>query len=247
VALSAILVAGCGSAPLAAKPGAPRAGAPFRVLVFTRTLGFRHASIPDGVTAVQDLGREHRFSVDATDDAGAFTPSNLSRYRVVVFLSTTGDVLDGSQRDAFQGFTRRGGGFVGVHAAADALYDWPWYGSLLGAYFARHPAVQPARIRVEDRASPSTRGLPQSFTWTDEWYDFRANPRPSVHVLLSLDETSYEGGGMGTDHPIAWEHEFGGGRAWYTVLGHQSATFASPLFRSHLLGGIEYVVGRHRS
>ena len=130
------------------------------MLVFSRTAGFRHDSIPAGIAAVEDLGREHRFAVDATEDAASFTPSNLSRYRVVVFLSTTGNVLEGSQRDALQEFVRSGGGFVGVHAAADALYDWPWYGSLLGAFFARHPAVQPARIRVEDPASASTRGMP---------------------------------------------------------------------------------------
>jgi type 1 glutamine amidotransferase len=247
VALSVLALAGCGPPSAAGTSRAPRGPAPFRVLVFSRTLGFRHDSIPDGIAAIEALGLEHRFAVDATEDPGTFTPSTLSRYRVVVFLSTTGDVLEGSQRDALQAFVRRGGGFVGVHAAADALYDWPWYGSLLGAYFARHPAVQQARIRIEDTAAAATRGVPDPWTWTDEWYDFRSNPRPRVHVLLTLDEASYHGGGMGADHPLAWEHEFDGGRAWYTALGHESATFASPAFRSHLLGGIEYAAGRVRA
>jgi type 1 glutamine amidotransferase len=244
IALSVPALAGCGSPSVAGTSATPGVATPFRVLVFSRTLGFRHASIPAGVVAVEALGREHRFAVDASEDAGAFTPSSLSRYRVVVFLSTTGDVLEGAQRDAFREFVRHGGGFVGVHAAADTLYGWPWYGSLLGAYFARHPAVQQARVRVDDAAAASTRGVPDPWTWTDEWYDFKSNPRPHVQVLLTLDETSYQGGGMGADHPLAWEHEFEGGRAWYTALGHEPATFASPAFRSHLLGGIEYAAGR---
>jgi type 1 glutamine amidotransferase len=252
LAVSALALAGCGrpAAPGTSASGSAAAdaarAAPMRVLVFSRTLGFRHDSIPDGVAAVEELGREYGFTVDATEDAGAFTATNLARYRVIVFLNTTGDVLEGAQRDAFQGFVRRGGGFVGVHAAADALYDWPWYGGLLGAYFARHPAVQPARIRVEDPNDPSARAVPNPWTWTDEWYDFRSNPRPHVHVLLTLDESSYHGGGMGADHPLAWEHEYDGGRAWYTALGHRKETFASPVFRAHLLGGIEYAAGAGR-
>lgn len=214
-----------------------------RVLVFTRALGYRHASIPDGVAAIEELGRQHGFSVDSTEDAGAFTPSNLSHYRVLIFLSSTGEVLEGSQRTALQGFIHRGGGWVGIHAAADSLYDWPWYGSLLGTWFKSHPAIQQARIRVDDPNDPSTRGVPDPWTWTDEWYNFRSNPRPEVHVLLGLDETSYQGGTMGRDHPLAWEHEFEGGRAWYTALGHRSETYASPVFRSLLLGGIDYAAG----
>jgi type 1 glutamine amidotransferase len=181
--------------------------------------------------------------VDSTEDANAFTPARLARYRVVVFLSTTGDVLAGAQRDALRAFVLAGGGWVGVHSASDTLYDWPWYAGLVGAYFARHPAVQPARIRVEDPTQPSTRGLPNPWTRTDEWYDFRTDPRPNVHVLLSLDETSYSGGGMGADHPLAWYHQYDGGRAWYTGLGHTRQDYADPAFRAHLLGGIEYAAG----
>ena len=235
-------MAGCGSSTSAGTTASPRP-AQTRVLVFSRTLGYRHASIPDGIAAIEELGREHGFSVDSTEDAAAFTPANLSRYRVLVFLSSTGEVLEGSQRHALQGFIHRGGGWVGIHAAADSLYDWPWYGSLLGTWFASHPAIQPARVRVDDPKDPATRGLPNPWNWTDEWYNFRSDPRQHVHVLLTLDETSYEGGKMGSDHPLAWEHEFDGGRAWYTGLGHQPATFASPVFRSFLLAGIGYAAG----
>ncbi len=241
-AASALSLAACGPAVVRAPDAAP-GRTPARVLVFSRTLGFRHDSIPDGVAAVEALGRARGFAVDATEDAAAFSPGNLSRYRAVVLLNTTGSVLEGGQRDALQGFVRAGGGFVGVHSAADTLYDWPWYGSLVGAYFARHPAIQTARVHVEDPGHPSTRGLPDPWTWTDEWYDFRASPRPAVHVLLTVDEASYRDGAMGGDHPIAWCHPFDGGRAWYTALGHVREAYADPAFRVHLLGGIEYAAG----
>jgi len=227
-------------APHAAASGDARA---FRVLLYTRTLGFRHDSIPDGIAAVQALGRAHGFAVDTTEDADAFTPANLARYRVVLFLSTTGDVLQGAQRDALQDFVHAGGGWAGVHAAADTLYDWPWYGGLVGTWFARHPAVQQATIHVEDDSQPSTRGLPRTWVRTDEWYDYRTNPRPSVHVLLTLDERTYQGGGMGADHPIAWYHSYDGGRAWYTGLGHVREAYSDPAFLSHLLGGVAYAAG----
>ncbi|HEY7198675.1 MAG TPA: ThuA domain-containing protein [Candidatus Dormibacteraeota bacterium] len=241
-AASALSLAACvARAPDTAAPGG--AGPAFRVLVFSRTLGFRHDSIPDGIAAIQALGREHGFAVDATEDAERFTPAGLARYRVVLFLSTTGEVLQGAERDALQGFVRAGGGFVGVHAAADTLYEWPWYGELVGAYFARHPAIQPATVRVADATHPSTRGLPDPWNRTDEWYEFRTNPRPGVRVLLTVDESSYHGGGMGADHPVAWYHDFDGGRAWYTALGHVREAYTDPAFRAHLLGGIAYAAG----
>lgn len=244
-AASALGLAACAArAPDAGPGGRPAARAPaFRALVFSRTLGYRHDSIPDGIAAVEALGREHGFAVDGTEDAARFTPENLARYRVVMFLSTTGDVLEGAQRDALQGFVRGGGGFVGVHSATDTLYDWPWYGALVGASFARHPAIQTATVRVEDAGHPSTRRLPNPWTWTDEWYDFRASPRPGVHVLLTVDESSYHGGDMGADHPVAWYHDFDGGRAWYTALGHVREAYRDTVFRAHLLGGIAYAAG----
>ena len=243
-ALCLLIVVACGPAVVRAPTAASGGGvSALRVLLFTRTLGFRHDSIPDGIAAVEALGQAHGFGVDATEDADAFTPVNLAHYRVVLFLSTTGDVLQGAQRDALRGFVHGGGGWAGVHAAADTLYDWPWYGGLVGAWFARHPAIQQATIHVENGSQPSTRGLPNPWVWTDEWYDFRTNPRSSVHVLLTLDEGTYQGGGMGTDHPIAWYHEYDGGRAWYTGLGHVRQAYSDPAFLSHLLGGIAYAAG----
>src|SRR5919112_4355528 len=134
-----------------------------RVLVFSRTAGFRHSSIPNGIAAIRKLGQENGFSIDTTEDAGAFTSKNLARYRAVVFLNTTGDVLDPAQQDDFERYIQAGGGYVGVHSATDTEYDWPWYGRLAGAWFNGHPGnpnVRKGTFRVVDKNNPSTAGLP---------------------------------------------------------------------------------------
>jgi len=214
-----------------------------RVLAFSKTAAFRHGSIPAAVAAVEEIGLARGWTVDATEDAAVFTAANLANYDVVLFLLTTGDVLDDAQQVAFEDFIRAGGGWVGVHAASDTEYDWPWYGSLVGAYFRTHPAVQEATIRVTDSDHPSTRMLPERWVRTDEWYDFRANPRGDVHVLATLDETTYSTGIMGYDHPWSWCHHYDGGRAWYTAGGHTDQSYSEPLFREHLIGGIEFAAG----
>ncbi|MGL5864745.1 MAG: ThuA domain-containing protein [Dermatophilaceae bacterium] len=217
---------------------------PARVLAFSKAAGFRHSSISTALSAIDELGVANSFAVDRSENAADFTDANLARYDAVVFVSATGDVLNDEQQAAMERYIRGGGGYAGIHAAADAEYDWPWYGELVGAYFSKHPEVQPATIKVEDRRHPSTQGLAQTWVRTDEWYDFRTNPRSDVTVLLSLDENSYSGGGMGADHPIAWYHAFDGGRSWYTGLGHTDSSYAEPEFRAHLLGGIQYAIGR---
>ncbi|MGX1545950.1 ThuA domain-containing protein, partial [Streptomyces adustus] len=238
-ALGAALLLGCMTAPAQSDP----AHGAKRVLVFSKTAGFRHDSIPQGIEAVQQLGRANGFTVDTTEDAAAFTGKNLSRYDAVVFMSTTGDVLDAAQQDAFEGYVRHGGGYVGVHSAADTEYDWAFYGGLAGAYFQNHPAIQPATVNVEDRAHASTSHLGRTWERTDEWYNYRSNPREHAHVLASLDETSYTGGTMEGDHPIAWCQDYQGGRAFYTGGGHTKESYADPAFRQHLLGGIRWAIG----
>lgn len=214
-----------------------------RVLVFSKTAGFRHDSIPDGVAAIRSLGAEHGFAVDATEDASVFDDARLASYRAVVFLSTSGEILDGGQQAALRRYVEAGGGFVGVHSASDTEYEWPWYEGLVGAYFKGHPAVQPAAITVTDRAHASTRTLPARWERTDEWYNFRSNPRARVHVLATLNEATYTGGDMGADHPISWCQFYDGGRAWYTALGHTRESYSEPLFLQHLLGGIRFAAG----
>lgn len=243
---TAALLIGCVSGPAASKPSKPDASGPAageKVLVFSKTAGFRHDSIPEGIAAIKELGAANGFTVDATEDAKAFTAKNLARYDAVIWLSTTGDVLDGTQQAAFEGYIKKGGGYVGVHAAADTEYDWPFYGGLAGAYFQSHPAIQPAKVRVEDHGHPSTAHLPGVWDRTDEWYNYRSNPRDRAHVLASLDESSYTGGSMSGDHPIAWCQDYQGGRSFYTGSGHTKESFADPAYRTHLLGGIRWATG----
>ncbi|MET8232000.1 ThuA domain-containing protein [Micromonospora sp. NPDC005298] len=230
-------------ASLAVMP-TPASAAPLtKVLVFSKTAGFRHSSIPNGIAAIQQLGSANGFTVTATEDAAQFTTSNLAQYQAVVFLSTTGDVLNASQQTAFESYIAAGGGYVGVHAAADTEYSWPWYGSLVGAWFDSHPAIQTATVKIEDTTNPSTAHLGTTWVRSDEWYNYRTNPRSSARVLASLDESSYSGGNMNGDHPITWCKAYGGGRAWYTGLGHTEASYTDPKFTQMLLGGLRVAAG----
>ena len=216
----------------------------FRVLVFSKTEGFRHSSIPTGIAAITQLGQEYGFIVEATENAALFNFENLQKFEVIIFLSTTGDVLSIEQQNAFEQYIHNGGGFVGIHAASDTEYDWPWYGKLVGAYFDSHPEIQTATIQVTDQNHISTKHLSKYWERTDEWYNYNKNPRGQVHVLATLDESSYSGGNMENDHPIAWMHEFHGGRSWYTGGGHTEASYAEPDFLKHILGGILYASGK---
>jgi type 1 glutamine amidotransferase len=215
----------------------------FSVLVFSKTAGYRHSSIANGIAALTALGQAHGFLVNATEDAAVFADDQLAAYRVVVFLNTSGDILDTNQQAALERFIQSGGGFVGVHSATDTEYGWPWYGQLVGAYFANHPAIQSATVQVLDQAHLSMLQLPERWTRLDEWYNFQALPAPALTVLAELDESTYTGGTMGDHHPIVWCHEYDGGRAWYTAMGHTEESYADALFRAHLLGGILWAAG----
>ncbi|WBB54473.1 ThuA domain-containing protein [Verrucosispora sp. WMMD573] len=226
---------------------ASAADAPYDVLVFSKTAGFRHDSIAVGTQTIRDLGAANSFTVTATEDANVFTTGNLAQYEAVIFLNTTGDVLNNSQQGAFESYIGSGGGYVGVHSAADTEYGWSFYGNLVGAYFRSHPAIQQATVRVENRAHAATAHLPQNWVRTDEWYDFQSNPRSGARVLANLNESTYSGGVMGADHPIAWCKTYNGGRSFYTGGGHTQASYAEPAFRAHLLGGIRYAAGRTKA
>ncbi len=214
-----------------------------QVLVFTKTSGFRHQSIEKGVATLRELGKLNRFNITQTEDSLQFQEETLSKYQLVIFLSTTLDVLGEEQEQAFRSYINNGGNFMGIHAASDTEYDWPWYGKLVGAYFKSHPKQQEARLIVVDRKHPSTEHLQPTWTHFDEWYNFKSL-NPQVRVLIKLDESSYTGGKNGENHPIAWYHEFDGGRAFYTGLGHTEEAYDDPDFRQHLVGGIAYCLGR---
>jgi len=218
---------------------------PDKVLVFTKTEGFRHDSIETGVKTLQQLGEENGFEVTHTEAANMFSVHNLKQYNLVVFLNTTGNVLNSDQEEAFENYIKNGGSFVGVHSATDTEYKWPWYGKLVGAYFLSHPEQSKAEITVIDANHQSTRHLPNPWSHFDEWYNFKTIS-PNINILLMLDETSYKGGENGNNHPIAWYQEYDGGRMFYTGLGHTKASYANPVFRKHLLGGMLYCLKRKR-
>jgi glucose/arabinose dehydrogenase/cytochrome c551/c552 len=214
-----------------------------KVLVFSKTAGFKHASIPQGIAAIQKLGREHNFEVDTTKNAAYFEEDSLKQYAAVIFLNTTGDVLNHKEEAAFERYIQAGGGFVGVHSATDTEYDWNWYGQMVGAYFNGHPSGTPeADFIIEDHAFPATSFFTDSI-WhrTDEMYNFKKINR-DVNVLISIDESTYEGGTNGDNHPMSWYHEYDGGRAFYTALGHTDASYEEEEYLRHLLAGIQYAI-----
>ncbi len=227
--------------------GEAPATAEWRLLVFSETAGFRHDSIDEGQALLAELGLAEGFSTTVSENSTIFSPAGLAPFRAVVFLNTTGDILTAAEEAALTCFLRSGGGWIGVHSAADTEHDWPGYGSILGggAWFLSHPAIQTATVLRESSSHPSTAHLPASFAFTDEWYNFAANPRPAVTVLLTIDESSYlpGPGAMGADHPLSWAHTIGGvggGRGWYTNLGHRPETYLDDDFAAHLLGGVEW-------
>jgi uncharacterized protein len=220
-----------------------------RILVFSKTTGFRHNSIPEGKMALLKLGEENKFKVDTTENSAVFTTENLKKYKAVVFLNTTGDILDHDQKKAFQNYIKGGGGFVGIHSATDTEYNWPWYNKLVGAYFLSHPENQVADIEILDFNHLSTKffkGKLENNRWRrlDEWYNFKSI-NTDVKVLANLDEKSYKGGKNGDNHPIAWYHEYDGGRAFYTALGHTKESYTEELFLKHILGGVKYAMGKN--
>lgn len=216
-----------------------------KVLIFSKTASFRHESIAAGIEAIKNMGKQNGFSVDTTENSESFNEKTLKNYNVIIFLSTTGDVLNDAQQLEMNRWVQAGGGFVGIHAAADTEYEWPWYGELVGAYFTSHPNnpnVRDASIKVLDRNHISTKHLPETWKRTDEWYNYK-DIRPEINILMNLDEKSYEGGTNGENHPITWYREFDGGRTWYTGLGHTNEAFQDKEFLDMLWGGIQYAAG----
>ncbi|MGR3811249.1 ThuA domain-containing protein [Jiulongibacter sp. NS-SX5] len=219
-----------------------------KALLFTKTAGFHHESINEGVTAIRKLCKRHSMALDWHENASVFSDERLKNYDVVIFLSTTGDILNDDQQAAFERYIQNGGGWVGVHAAADTEYEWEWYTKMVGMMFKIHPRQQTAYLNVEDANFPGMGRFPKRLIWTDEWYEYQ---KPIIaddlHYLLSVDESSYEpyakwgdneGKGMGDFHPISWYHPYDGGRAFYTGLGHIPGVFEDPIFLDHLYGGI---------
>lgn len=207
------------------------------VLVMSKTAGFRHASIPAGQAALLEIAREEGLTLTFTEDAGEFTDERLGQYDAVVFLNTTGDMLDPAQQASFERYIAVGHGLLGIHAATDTETDgnWPWYNALIGAKFKSHPAIQEARL------VPTSPGGTE-FRFTDEWYDF-ADPSPNRQVLVEIDRGSYNGSSATGREPIVWTNEVAGARAFYIGLGHTDESYASPVMRALIVQGLRYAVG----
>jgi type 1 glutamine amidotransferase len=212
------------------------------VLIFSKTKGFRHSSIEAGRQAIAGICLKNNLTVDSTEDAGWFNDVTLKKYAVIIFLNTTGDLFNEEQQNALMNYIHSGGGWMGIHAATDAEYQWPWYGQLAGAYFKSHPDQQEAAVQVKDKNHPATRMLPDIWKRFDEWYNFK-DLGSDLKILAYLDESSYQGGENRGNHPIIWYHEFEGGKAFYSGFGHTEATFDDPLILEHLLGGIQWIIG----
>ena len=239
--ISVMLVVGmfCSSCENDIREGEPK------VLIFSKTAGYHHKCIAEGNIAIKKMCNANGIQVDTTTNPAFFNEEDLADYAAILFFNTTGDVLDYKQEVAFERYIQSGGGFVGVHAASDTEYGWNWYGKLAGAYFTSHPAIQEATFVVEDSAFAATNFLPKAWVRSDELYNLKM-VNPDVNVVLSVDESTYEGGTNGDYHPMAWYHEFDGGRAFYTALGHTEDSYQEADFMKHLLEGIKYSIGENK-
>lgn len=217
-----------------------------KILVFSATKGYRHSSIPEGIDALRKLGSSNAFAVEATENPEVFTKKNLVKYKAIVFLNTTGSFFNESQKLAFQNYIRQGGGFLGIHSAADTFYDWAWYGQLVGGYFKSHPEVQMATLHILDTSHTSTKSLPATWQKRDEWYNFKSLSN-KTSVVISIDESTYRGGENGEHHPISWYHQFEGGRSFYTALGHTKESYTDERFLKHIIGALNWVMGDDRA
>jgi hypothetical protein len=213
-----------------------------KVLIYSKTNGYRHESIPLGIAAIKKLGEANNFWVDATEDSLDINDKKLRQYQAIIFLSTTGKVLGVNEEEALQKFIQKGGGFAGIHAATDCEYNWPWYVKMIGASFESHPQQQMAKLVIVDSTHLATKHLSGIWERKDEWYNLK-DLNPAVKVLIKIDETSYTGGKNGNNHPMAWYHDYEGGKVFYTELGHTNESYTEPLFLQHILGGINYVLG----
>lgn len=219
----------------------------FNVFLFTKTDGWHHKSINAAVTAMEKLSRKHHFSMEWHEDAARINEENLEQYDAIVFLLTTGNILNDDQQRALEKFVQAGKGFVGIHSASDTEYQWDWYAKMVGRNFHIHPLIQTAELTVIDRRFPGMERMPDRFLWTEEWYEFSAEKIDTLNYILSVDESTFDpkavwddksGEGMGGFHPVAWYHEYDGGRAFYTALGHMGSTYNDTLFMEHIYGGL---------
>jgi type 1 glutamine amidotransferase len=221
-----------------------------RVLIFTYSTGYRHASIEPGVIALQAMGKKMGVTMVTSADPAVFSTEGLKGVQAIILISNTSKKTDptsewltGSKRDALQAFVHRGGGIVGIHAAADSHYNWPWYGRMIGGYFQRHPKGTPEGIvTVFDPKHPVMKGVAPVSRHVDEWYYYE-DYDPRLHLLATVDPGSL-GEADVNPNPVAWVHEFEGGRVFYTAMGHTDESYRDPWFLRQLENGLNWVMRR---
>lgn len=223
----------------------------FNALLITKTAGWHHESINEGVAAIRLLGVRNHFEVQWHQDGIPVTDNYLQNFQVIILLNTTGDIFNAEEQKAIEKFIQAGKGFVGIHSASDTEYDWPWYTKMVGRMFRIHPPIQTAKLRLTSTHFPGLEGFKDGQYWTDEWYEFDEEKTTGLNYILAVDETSYnpqvewghnkkKGKGMGSFHPVAWYHDYDGGRSFYTALGHMPAVYSEPAFLQHIYAGIYY-------
>jgi type 1 glutamine amidotransferase len=219
----------------------------FKALIVTTTNGWHHESLHSGVLAIKDLAVRNNFDAVLFENPKGFTDKYLEQFQVVIFLNTTGDIFDTAAQKVMERFIQSGKGYVGIHSASDTEYDWEWYTKLVGRMFHIHPAVQTARLKIVDPGFPGLQAFENGRLWTDEWYEFGPEKTPGLNYVMTVDENSYnakvnwgekKGEGMGPVHPVAWYHNYDGGRAFYTALGHLPTCFSDAGYLNHLYAGI---------
>ncbi len=219
----------------------------FKALLVTTTRGWHHESLHYGVVALKQLAIKNYFDVVLWEDPNAFTDKYLEQFQVIIFLVTTGNVLDSAQQRTMERFIQSGKGFVGVHSASDTEYDWEWYTKLVGRMFKIHPVIQTGKLNILDAGFPGLQGFANNKLWTDEFYEFGPEKIAGLNYILGVDESTYDpkvqwgenkGTGMGKMHPLAWYHTYDGGRSFYTALGHLPAIYSDEAFLNHLYAGI---------
>lgn len=216
------------------------------ILVFTKTEGFRHDCIPVAKKCLKNICGTNEWKFVSSEDAGIFNKEQLQKFDVVVFLNTTGDILNEAQQSAFEKYIRNHGAFLGIHAAADTEHDWFWYGNLVGTYFKSHPEIQKAEIVVKDSSHVCCNHFPKDWQPIDEWYNFKSQPHSNCQIVLELNEASYTGGEMNGNHPITWWQNYDGGRAFYTGLGHTKEIYKDPIFIQHLDSALKWLMYKHK-
>jgi hypothetical protein len=224
-----------------------RAQKQFKALIVTTTRGWHHESLHYGVVALEEMARRDFFDAVLWENPNGFTDDYLKQFQVIIFLNTTGDIFDSAQQRVMERFIRSGKGFVGIHSASDTEYGWDWYTQLVGRMFHIHPTIQTARLQVVEPEFPGLQGFTGNKIWTEEWYEFGPEKVSGLRYILSVDESSYnpkadwgekKGVGMGKFHPVAWYHDFDGGRSFYTAMGHLPTAFSDPAFLNFLYAGI---------